>query len=540
MRSINYLITCLTLFVSLGLHATTYFVSINGNDNDSGTENQPWKTIQKAADELEAGDTVIILEGVYEEQVIPKKSGQAGKYIIYKAKSGAEVIIDGANLNIADGHSALFLIHNKNYIKVIGISVRNIGTTYSASYDQAGFMIENAHHIEIKNCTTYNTFSSGIISLNSHDLSIDNNLIRKACNGGEQECISITDGSYNFEVMNNEVYDGGSGLNGGEGIDVKQGSHDGDVHHNYVHNLPKRLGIYVDAYEKHTYNINVYQNKVHDCADGGFALSSEAGGFLENISIYNNIAYHNEYYGLIISNWDEAITNTHPMKKIRIINNTFYNNKWAGQNWGAGIIMENLHAEDIIINNNICSENIEQIMIVDNVNLSELTTNNNLVFGNQLSGLGFNNNIVEDPDFINKASADFHLKSTSAAIDGGTSSHAPTIDFDGNSRPVNGTPDIGAFEYGSTLSLDNYNISLNKAVVYPNPFKDEAIIKINNNKNVVYTLKLYNALGRKVKTISNISGAHIRINRENLKKGVYFFQILYDGKTHSEGKLMIN
>ncbi|HBS12149.1 MAG TPA: hypothetical protein DEO36_06325, partial [Flavobacteriaceae bacterium] len=79
-----------------------------------------------------------------------------------------------------------------------------------------------------------------------------------------------------------------------------------------------------------------------------------------------------------------------------------------------------------------------------------------------------------------------------------------------------------------------------KAIVYPNPFKEQATIKISNNKNVIYTLKLYNDLGQKVKTISNISGTQIRINRGNLKSGVYFFQILYGGKTYTEGRLMIN
>ena len=92
-----------------------------------------------------------------------------------------------------------------------------------------------------------------------------------ACNNGAQECITISNSS-NCEIFKNHVHHNGPGTNGGEGIDVKQGSHDGDVHHNYVHNLPKRLGIYVDAYEKHTYNINVYQNKVHDCADGGLFI----------------------------------------------------------------------------------------------------------------------------------------------------------------------------------------------------------------------------------------------------------------------------
>ncbi len=539
MKKVHYFSTILIFIISFGLQATTYYVSKNGDDNNSGTsENMAWKTINKAANTLEARDEVVILDGTYEEQVIPKNSGSTRKYIIYRAKNKGKVIIDGTNVTINDGHSALFLIDGKSYIKVIGISVRNIGTTYNLSYDQAGFMIENSNNIQIKDCATFNTFSSGIIALNSHQLIIDNNKIRKACNGGEQECISITDGSYNFEVMNNEVFDGGSGLNGGEGIDIKQGAHDGKVHHNYVYGLPKRLGIYIDAYEEHTYNIDVYQNTVRDCYDGGFALSAEAGGLLENINIYNNIAYHNMTFGIIISNWDMAITNSHPMKNITIINNTFYNNKWSGEDWGGGIIIENKKPDGLLIRNNICSENLEQILVEGSVDMTKVEIEHNLVFGIQTDALS-NTNIEEDPVFVNANLDNFHLQESSKAIDKGIATNAPDTDFEGNKRPVNDKWDIGAFEYDSTLANDEYNFSLNKAIVYPNPFTDKAIIKINNNENLVYTLKLYNSYGQIVKTISNISGSQVKMNRGSLNKGVYFFRILYGGKSHAEGKLMI-
>lgn len=37
----------------------------NASDSNPGTENFPWLTIQKAADTMEAGDTVYIKEGIY-------------------------------------------------------------------------------------------------------------------------------------------------------------------------------------------------------------------------------------------------------------------------------------------------------------------------------------------------------------------------------------------------------------------------------------------------------------------------------------------
>ena len=44
----------------------------------------------------------------------------------------------------------------------------------------------------------------------------------------------------------NEVFDGGDPIKGGEGIDIKEGCHDGIIHGNHVHGLTRR-GLYIDA-----------------------------------------------------------------------------------------------------------------------------------------------------------------------------------------------------------------------------------------------------------------------------------------------------
>jgi len=88
------------------------------------------------------------------------------------------------------------------------------------------------------------------------------NEVIMACNDGDQECISVA-GCDGFIIRNNHVYHSGPGTNGGEGIDAKHGSN-GLVFSNHVHDI-NRLGIYVDAWDTHTYNISVYNNTIHDC-----------------------------------------------------------------------------------------------------------------------------------------------------------------------------------------------------------------------------------------------------------------------------------
>jgi len=67
-----------------------------------------------------------------------------------------------------------------------------------------------------------------------------------------------------------------------------------------------------------------------------------------------------------------------------------------------------------------------------------------------------NNMRVDNLLFINPSALDFHLQSTSPAIDAGTNIALVTKDFDGNLRPMDGNSDgtaeydIGAYEYTGT------------------------------------------------------------------------------------------
>src|SRR3989304_7823076 len=60
----------------------TYYVSTTGNDTNNGTsEGTPFRTIQKGANVAQAGDTVLVKAGTYNEQVTPANSGTAGSLL---------------------------------------------------------------------------------------------------------------------------------------------------------------------------------------------------------------------------------------------------------------------------------------------------------------------------------------------------------------------------------------------------------------------------------------------------------------------------
>jgi hypothetical protein len=69
------------------------------------------------------------------------------------------------------------------------------------------------------------------------------------------------------------------------------------------------------------------------------------------------------------------------------------------------------------------------------------------------SGSGVSNNITNvDPKFVSVANLDFHLQSSSPAINTGASLGSPyNTDKDGKSRPQGSAWDIGAYEYGGSV-----------------------------------------------------------------------------------------
>ncbi len=97
---------------------------------------------------------------------------------------------------------------------------------------------------------------------------------------------------------------------------------------------------------------------------------------------------------------------------------------------------------------------------------NQIVYNNNLYFGgNQTPYMG-TGDLILDPQLvapsITASTPDFRLQSTSPAINAGTTSFAPSVDFLGNVR--NGVPDIGAYEYYASVPT-----VVTSAAAFPSP-----------------------------------------------------------------------
>jgi len=438
-QDVIYIILFIIAITAGSLHAAVYYVAPTGNDNYPGTEAQPWLTIQKAADTMVAGDMVYIKAGTYNEQVNPVNSGAPASYITYSAYPGHTVTIDGTGITLP-AYSGLFNVQSREYIRIAGLRLINA----SSDLSNAGILVDNCNHIIIENNYTYNTISSSIGVWNTSYVTVAGNEVQSCCHGGQQECISIG-GCSNFEVKYNHVHHGNTGANAKEGICIKDGSNNGKVFRNNVHDMNK-VAFYVDAWDKHTYNIDIYQNIVHDNANvQGFALASEMEGLLENINVYNNLIYNNGYNGLVFGDWGGPVP-THPLNNIKVINNTMYGNGTSG--WGGGIAMDNQWATNVTIRNNIVSQNTSFTIVVG-ASVPTLVIDYNLIDGflNYPGETRGTNYQEGNPLFQNPTAGDFHIQLGSPAIDHATSSSAPAVDYDTNSRPQGTAYDIGAYEF---------------------------------------------------------------------------------------------
>lgn len=70
----------------------------DASDQNPGTEAQPLRTIQAAAERAYPGDTILVHTGLYRETVCPPRGGETGLPITYQAAPGESVTIKGSEV----------------------------------------------------------------------------------------------------------------------------------------------------------------------------------------------------------------------------------------------------------------------------------------------------------------------------------------------------------------------------------------------------------------------------------------------------------
>lgn len=544
-KGLNMKVLLIILLVFIPCFADVYYVSqdadgtFEAGDNDNpGTEDQPWATVKYAAAQAEAGDTVLIKDGTYTEAVIVQNSGSEDNYIVFMNAPGHAPVLDGENTRLQN--EGFFYILSKSYIVVSGLIIQNC----TNGSEDVGVYICNSQHIIVEHNHIRHLTSSAIQSWywdyrpngQSKHIYIRHNEVEDANIGGPNEMITVS-GTDTFEICYNNVHNGNDGSVGGEGIDVKQGASNGKIYGNHVWDIDYyRPGIYLDAWDDHTFNLELYGNVVHDIGHAGIYLGSERGGLLENIKVYNNIVYNNVTAGILLFG-----RNNQPFNNVEIYNNTFYNHN--GETYWGGVCLSNPDATNITIRNNIVSHDDNNGGIVYNVRNQEceFTASNNLIQGPTLDTdderIDAGDDFAGDPLFVDAENGNFYLLSGSPAIDAGynMASEGITDDYQGTDRPVGSAYDIGAYEYDPEAIIKRAGPQIRDSKILsvtPVPSNSGIRFLVNSKQDGNLTLQVFNTSGQ-VCWRNDLSNANSQPvwRTGSTANGVYFIRTIQNNNT---------
>ncbi len=485
-RSILYLLFVAVTFSLLSPYffvspasaaGATYYVSTSGSNTNPGTLAQPWKTIQKAANTVTQGDTVYIRGGTYNEKVtFSNVQGTSTAWIKFAPYNSESVTVSGSG--IGTGYDGIFEFNDGcKYVRITGFEIKN--TNGHGIFLLGG----EINSIRIDHCTIHNCQSSGIYAYSNgqptkyvRNIEFDSNTVYDVNNGysydetrtrSPQEAISFSN------VQGFNIHDNTLSQYGKEGIDVKSGSSSGSIHHNTITTSRaspafqwayNHIGIYIDGFSNKNQDISVYSNRITGYGGPGIVIGAEAGGSIEDISIYNNVIAVSHLAGHTNFRAIDSCYNCQ-FKNIFIYSNTIYNGD--STNSPIRIFPSAANIINVIIRNNIISGTAYDMIIFQELRSTEisgrLTLTNNLYyrFGGSAGHNLWNNGadkswgstyVLTDPKYVSRSDNNLHLLSSSPAINAGSTSTAPSTDFDGVARPQGNGIDIGAYEYVSTTN----------------------------------------------------------------------------------------
>jgi parallel beta-helix repeat protein len=394
--------------------AKDYFVRPTGDDLGSGAAAAPWKTLQKAANTVAAGDTVTVANGTYAGFACHDKSGTPTARIIFKAETKGGAKIDSAGVG-ADKQDWVQLV-SCSYVTVDGFEVTGAPRSGIAilGNDNTG---ADARDDVIQN--NHSHHNGGTVSAGRHD--------------------GIFSGfALNLTVQDNEVDN-----NSEHGIYVSNAADNPIIRRNHSHHVGKNcIQINADLStggDGLISNWLIEANIAHDCAgSAGINLDGVVNGLLQNNLIYDCAAG-----GITLFQGDGAEASHTNL----IVNNTIYN-----PNGSRAALQVANGANDNVVFNNIL---YAKAMGLEIQTVTGLVHDYNFI-SKVVGGSASAHEAAPDPLtlFADVVARNLGLAATSAALDSGLATlggkSAPKVDRDGQVRPQGGGFDRGAYEGGGS------------------------------------------------------------------------------------------
>jgi hypothetical protein len=389
------------LVAPVAMNAADYYVAPNGLDANPGTEAQPWRNLQRAANAgaVAPGDTVYVRAGAYSERVTIQVSGSAaGGFITFRNYPGETPILDATGVTPPTTDTGLFLIDGRSYIRIQGFELRNyqsLAATTNQNHVPCGIHLRGAcDHVEIRSCQIHDIWNHfadgnafGIVAYGDAaapmtNLLIDGNEVYQ-CRTGNSETIAINGNVNGWQVSNNLVHDNTNiGIDaigyeetccGGTSDPILDRARNGVIRGNTVWNcssagtaatsvpsnpayggLPGAGGIYVDGGRDIVIEGNIsFQNDI------GIELASEhSGKATESVSVRGNTVWRNKIGGLFLGGSGSA--NGSATNNV-ITGNTFWENDTSQD--GNGEIQFQYRVFNTVVRNNLVVANSQSLLL---------------------------------------------------------------------------------------------------------------------------------------------------------------------------------
>lgn len=488
------------------LKDTIYVDGRNGDDNNSGLSwKNAVKTIQKGLDLATDGMRVVVADGIYSGDGNRNLDFKGKSVHLLSAGGASSCIIDCGH----NGRAFYFHSGEGNDTIVEGFTIRNgsvregggIGCfdsspkiaysvieNNSADYG-AGIYVKGSSPI-IENCAIENNsaenYGGGICARNNSNPIVRNCLIsgnRAGWGAGiysESSGLCLTGGL----LMNNIAESAGGGIGCWndsscviKSVDIVANRADyGGGIYSYLSSISvadchiadnegtvEGGGLFFYSDENSFLSNSVVENN-SSLSGAGIHCGYQASLLIINCRIRQNTAYYDGggiHFGYLSSAEavnSEIVANSSPKgggiycyRSTAVLINCTISDNSATTN-GGGIYVS--YECNITLNNTIIWVNTAAIEGAELYGESDsITVLNHCDIGAGLSSDGVvtqNNCISVDPQFTSRADNDYSLKYTSVCIDAGDNDLLPagiTEDIAGNTRIVNGTVDIGAYEY---------------------------------------------------------------------------------------------
>jgi NPCBM/NEW2 domain/Right handed beta helix region len=469
------------------MRGPAYWVAMDGDDAGPGTRDEPWATLQHAADSVGPGATVYVREGVYEQKVDIRASGLPGRPITFAAAPGERVVLDGSSLEVPAGQNAMIAIDSQRFVTIRGFEITGYRSDASGHVPIGILVTGAADHIRLADNvvrdmgTTFEGRNGGDAhgiavfgSAGDHPIEeveiVDNELANLTL--GSSEALVVNGNVKDFRIEGNEVHDTNNigidviGFEGTAPDPTVDQARDGIVRGNVVWNVDSygnpaygndrsADGIYVDGGR----DILVEGNTIHDVNIGIELASEHAGRSTRNVTARNNLVYDSTAIGIAIGGYDRRRGST---EDCVIVNNTVVNTD------GVELLVQFDTRNNVIANNVIVAGARHVFVENDYRENAGNVLDHNLYFSVdgsstgtwQWKGVGYDDfdrwsarsgndrhSTFADPGFEDAAAQDFSLRAGSPAVDAGAFLAASgATDLRGDPRAQAGGIDLGAFE----------------------------------------------------------------------------------------------